>query len=348
MHIACLVAHLQRPVMRPLRGVMCLQRTGIPVGMYGISHDLPRTSLACSEMTRVPFRMHLQPAETHPANTATSVCAVCVDRDGSAMPVCPANGNLHGVATSEYRCTAHPPARKTGAGAVNGPMLGGNAMANDYIPRKDAARLQWMQNFANKLVNESSKYGVSPSDAQTVRAAVDEFEQQYRLAHTQDTRTTVTVAAKDLASNSAEAICRQYAVLIKHNAGISDDAKISLRIRPVNRGRSRIAVPASSPLLSIVGCTPYSQTLRYRDTYTPESSAKPFGAAFLELRVAIGDEKATDPEQARPAGMYTRNPIGVGFTHDDDRKRATYFARWVSRRGDTGPWSVPVSMSIAA
>lgn len=48
------------------------------------------------------------------------------------------------------------------------------------------------------------------------------------------------------------------------------------------------------------------------------------------------------------AGLYTRGPITVRFEHDADCRKATYWARWVSRRGEFGPWSLPVSMSIAA
>ena len=55
-----------------------------------------------------------------------------------------------------------------------------------------------------------------------------------------------------------------------------------------------------------------------------------------------------DPEQAQFYGAFKKNPVAVGFDPADDGKVATYFARRASRRGDVGPWSLPVSMRIAA
>jgi hypothetical protein len=64
--------------------------------------------------------------------------------------------------------------------------------------------------------------------------------------------------------------------------------------------------------------------------------------------VHVGEEIATDPEQAKFIGKFTRNPIAVGFQAEDNGKQATYFGRWASRKGETGPWSAPVTMAIAA
>jgi hypothetical protein len=79
--------------------------------------------------------------------------------------------------------------------------------------------------------------------------------------------------------------------------------------------------------------------LRYHDTFTPDSGAKPFGAANLQLFVAVGDLPVVDPDAASFYGAFTKNPVGVGFTAGDNGKQATYFARWASLKGDVGPWS---------
>ena len=57
---------------------------------------------------------------------------------------------------------------------------------------------------------------------------------------------------------------------------------------------------------------------------------------------------AGDANDAVFVGNFTKNPIAVAFSPEDDGKCATYFARWQSRCGDTGPWSLPVTMRIAA
>jgi hypothetical protein len=116
----------------------------------------------------------------------------------------------------------------------------------------------------------------------------------------------------------------------------------------VNTTRTPIPAPATSPLLNIVANTPGVQTLRYADSATPDSGKKPFGAIQLQLFVVTGTAAVTDPDSAAFLAAHTRNPVEVPFTSADDGKVATYFARWATRTGEVGPWSLPVSMRIAA
>lgn len=221
-------------------------------------------------------------------------------------------------------------------------------MADGYIPSDDAGALQWMQAFSGGITATPAVYGLSTSDAATIAASVDAFAGALAVATAPATRTKVTVAAKDTARNAAEQICRQFAMLIKFNDGVSDADKIAIGVRPVNPDRDPIEVPETSPLLNIIAATPGAQTLRYADTFTPDSGAKPFGAANLQLFVAVADAEVTDPAQASFYAAATKNPVGVEFDAADDGKVATYFARWASRRGEVGPWSLPISMRIAA
>lgn len=221
-------------------------------------------------------------------------------------------------------------------------------MSNSYIPRKDADALIWMKTFAGGLLAEPYAYMLSPSDAQSIAQAVGEYEQALGRATSPETRTSSAVCEKDQTRNSAEQICQLFYMLIKISAGISDDSKIAIGVRPVNRSRIRINCPQTSPLLNVLGNTPGRQVLTYRDSTTPESSAKPFGATELQLFVAVDDKPRAPRAEAKLVGKFTRNPISVSFKSAEGGKVATYYARWASRRGETGPWSLPASMHIAA
>jgi len=48
-----------------------------------------------------------------------------------------------------------------------------------------------------------------------------------------------------------------------------------------------------------------------------------------------------------PGGVFSERDTRRQL-HDDAGRVATYFARWVSQRGEFGPWSIPASMTIAA
>jgi hypothetical protein len=221
-------------------------------------------------------------------------------------------------------------------------------MSSSYIPAKDAEASLWMQTFANGIAANPSTYQLSSSDATTISNAVNAFKDALAVTSDPATRTVTSIATKDDTRATAENLCRQYAMLIKLNAGISDANKLAIGVRPVNPNRSPINVPDSSPLLNVIGATPGSQTVRYADTSTPDSGKKPFGAVQLQLFVAIGTTPTNDETTAQLYGQFTKNPVGVAFDPADDGKVATYFGRWVSRKGDVGPWSLPVSMRIAA
>ena len=221
-------------------------------------------------------------------------------------------------------------------------------MGSDWIPVSDAEALAFMQNFASQISAAPATWGLVAADATAIDNAVDPFASSYAVAVSPSTRTPVTINTKDQSRASAEAVVRSYAAQIRVNNGVSDSNKIAIGIRPVNHTRTPVPPPATSPLMNIVVNTPGVQTLRYADSATPDSAAKPPGAIALQLFCAVGAAPVTDPAAAGFRGAYTKNPVSVPFDAADDGKVATYFARWATRTGEVGPWSLPVSMRIAA
>jgi hypothetical protein len=218
----------------------------------------------------------------------------------------------------------------------------------DYIPHRDAEALAWLQAFASGLSASPSTYQISSAEAAAIQNAVDAFAAAFADATEPSTRTPVTVAVKDEARNAAEQLCRQFAIMIKNNAGISNPEKIAIGVRPINPNREARTCPQTSPTLNVVAATPGTHTLRFADSLDPETRGKPFGATELQLFVAVQDDPVNDWNEAKFVGKFTRNPMSVTFQPADNGKQATYFARWAGQRGDTGPWSGPVTMAIAA
>lgn len=218
----------------------------------------------------------------------------------------------------------------------------------DYIPPTDEGFRTWAEHFASHLSADPATYMLTPPQAASVQAVVDDYVAKLSVATDEATRTKASIILKDDAKEVATQLCRQYAMLIKENSGISDDDKVNIGVRPINPNREPIDPPTTFPLLSILGNTPGCQTLRYSDSYTPDSAAKPFGATGMQLYVAVTDAEAAPLSEALFQGMHTRNPVAVEFSEPDDGKVATYYARWINAKGEHGPWSLPVSMRIAA
>jgi len=220
--------------------------------------------------------------------------------------------------------------------------------SSDYIPREDAQFRTWATQFAAYISANASAFLLSSAQAASIQSVVDDFDAAYLVATAEATRTKPTIIAKDDARSIAESLCRQYAIIIKETPGISDEDKVAAGVRPVNPNRDPIQCPQTSPIVTIIGNTPSAQTLEYRDPTEPASKAKPFGASELQLFLAIAETENSPLADARFVGKFTRNPIAVEFDEGDNGKFATYYARWASVRGEVGPWSLPVSMAIAA
>src|SRR5688500_9737349 len=219
----------------------------------------------------------------------------------------------------------------------------------DFIPANDHSFLAWAQAFSTNLNLTPAAYMMSVAEAQSVADVVSDFQEKLAIATNEATRTKGTIAAKDDARSIAESLCRDYAALIKVNKGIDDQKKIDAGVRPENPDRENIDPPGTSPLLNILGNTPGVQTIRYADSSTPDKAAKPYGYSQLQLFLAVRTGAGEAPlSECQFQGAYTRNPIEVVFAEEDDKKTATYYARWTNGKGQAGPWSLPVTMAIAA
>jgi hypothetical protein len=221
-------------------------------------------------------------------------------------------------------------------------------MGKDYIPEKDVEAAEWMDTFATGIATDPDRYMLAPSDVQAIQGVVADFRQKLAAALAPSTRTRGVVCSKDESRAIAQKLLRAYAQRIKLNGDISDASKIDIGVPPPRATRTRRSVPMSRPLVTVLSATHGRHTLTYRDTNTSRR-AMPFGAVCLQMFRAISDDGPVhDPERAQLCGCFTRSPAIVTFGPEDRGKTATYFARWASRRGEFGCWSMPASFVIAA
>ena len=220
--------------------------------------------------------------------------------------------------------------------------------SSDYIPPSDDNFRSYAETFANTITADPALYMLTPAQAASIQGVVDDFVAKLAISSAENTRNKNTIADKDDARSIAENMIRQYAMDIKNNEGITDGDKLAIGVRPINPDREPIDPPTTQPLLNVLGNLPGVQNLRYADSSTPDSRAKPFGVTELQLFRGVGTEETMPLSECQFYGKFTRNPIDVMFDEADDGKVATYYGRWATQRGEVGPWSVPVSFRIAA
>lgn len=221
-------------------------------------------------------------------------------------------------------------------------------LSGPMVPRADAAFRDWASAFANKVNADPARFMMTVAESASIMQAVTNFITEYEKVINPATRTHQAIFDKQDARSIAEDRLRTFASFIRVNRGITDGDKVGLNIKP-RRGKLRKrVVPTFQPGLRIVGMGAGWHALRYSNPYAESSSAKPFGAARLELWMAV-TELGQKPSLAiaRSVGSFTRSRFIVDHQPEDNGKTATYWGRWVGSRNDVGPWSLPTSLTIA-
>lgn len=218
---------------------------------------------------------------------------------------------------------------------------------NPYIPVDQQGLSDWAANFAALITAAPATYGLVPGDAVTIQNASDDFAAKLTLATDPGTRTPATVADKDASRMSLNGIVRPYALLIRNNAGVTDEAKVALGLTIVDRTPTPIPAPTTLPLISVAMATPLQQTLEYSDATTPTSKAKPFGAIGLQIFAKTSATPITDPTALTYMMTATKSPFNLDWQPADQAKVAYIAARWVTRRGLAGPWSAITAAVVA-
>ena len=219
-----------------------------------------------------------------------------------------------------------------------------------YLPPKDADFATWLMNFSTLLTGNPTDFGLEAADATAVAAVNTTFQLDYTTSQDPATRTAPTVAAKDAARASAEAVVRPYAVQISRNAGVTDENKAAIGVTIPSTVPTPIAAPTVAPDLALLSATQGDMLLSYKAAGASGKS-KPFGAIGVEIFRSVGTVSATDPAQAAYNGTVTRSPFRQSFAAEDAGKVCTFFARFVTRSGpdgkaQVGPWSGAINVHV--
>lgn len=220
-------------------------------------------------------------------------------------------------------------------------------MSTPYIPPKDADFDTWALNFSTVIAASPATYGLASGDATAITASYTTWHAAYILLTSPGTKTAPNVANKDVQKAASLIVFRGYAQIIQNNLGVSNSAKSAAGLTVRATGRTPIPTPATAPILGFVGATPFEHTIKYADTSTPTTKAKPFGATALELWLFVGMAPPVGgPDGTGFYGLETKSPLPVSFTSGDVGKTCYYYGRWTTRRGLPGPWSAVLSAVV--
>lgn len=221
-------------------------------------------------------------------------------------------------------------------------------MITNYIPSTDSEYADWLGNFSTQITATPNVYGLVAGDAVVIAAQNTAFQAAYAVSITPATRTSVTVAAKDIAKTNSLAIVRPYAIRISLNAAVLVSNKVSVGVNPRTSIPTPIPAPTSVPVLSLTSSTFLQSVLRYRDDAAPATSrAKPFGATAIQIFGVTSAAVVSNPDTLPLISMHTKVPVRLQWDSSDRGKTAYIAARWITRTGEVGPWSDILNVVVA-
>ncbi|MEK6702935.1 MAG: hypothetical protein AABZ53_11770 [Planctomycetota bacterium] len=220
-------------------------------------------------------------------------------------------------------------------------------MAN-YIPARDADLDAWLANFKTLIAATPTNYGLVAADGTAITTAYTNWHNAFLAATNPTTRTEATVSTKNTQKALTLTLVRGYAATIRVNAAVSDALKIGLGLHVKDTQPSPVPPPVTKPVLAIAHMDQGFQDIRATDEATPNSRARAAGSAGMLLYRAVGTAAVNDPSQAVFQAFLGKPQARSTFNNADNGKTVTYFARWTNAKGEVGPWSQGLSVSIAA
>lgn len=104
-------------------------------------------------------------------------------------------------------------------------------------------------------------------------------------------------------------------------------------------------VPQVQPEFTLVGVTPGVINLRFREEGSAQPRARAASTTGVQIAVVNGTAAPVDGEaDAAPNIFVSRSPASLDSTNMPGQVRL--YARWVTQRGLTGPWSLALNVSV--
>lgn len=223
--------------------------------------------------------------------------------------------------------------------------------SSDYIPRPDADFNTWQSQFSAIL---SQNIGFWPIDGNLTSAFFDAataWDTAYSALVESRARAESATRTKDTAREGMERALRPLVKQIQSLLEVTNGDRANLGITVRAMGGGPVMAPTTSPRVQVVGGGRLTHELRVGDESTPTSKAKPKGVLGAEIWLAIvgqDEPMPTDLNAYKYQSLTTRGSVRTTFPSADKGKLAVYMLRWVSTRGDHGPWSDPTPATVAA
>ena len=217
----------------------------------------------------------------------------------------------------------------------------------DYIPSADGAFLTWEQTFINYADANQPALGLVPADLTPLTTARDAWESAYLDNDAKQNAARAARQLKDDRRATLETALRALVRRLQASPQVSDDERAALGLTVRDGTMTPAAAAATRPVGIVSTAQRLRHEIRFFDEATPTRKAKPEGVMGCEIWVKVGTTPPADPSECTFLALDTASPYTAEYPGSDAGKCAYYLLRWVTTRGEKGPWSETVAATIA-
>jgi hypothetical protein len=218
----------------------------------------------------------------------------------------------------------------------------------DYIPPKDSDFNNWVKILCPYAHTEMASLGISvPQDA-ALQAALASWSIDYPALLSAQNTADQAAQVKKTTRKDFEAIIREIVSGVQANPSVTNEQKAALGITIYKETKTPSPVPITRPMAEVDNKNRLQHTINFFDEKTPKSKAKPDGVRGCEIWEKIGGTPPADKSELVYAAMDSKTPYVNHFSGADAGKTVHYWLRWVNTRGEAGPWSETISVTISA
>ncbi|MGE4198735.1 MAG: hypothetical protein AB7G11_16625 [Phycisphaerales bacterium] len=259
-------------------------------------------------------------------------------------------------------------------------------MPHDYIPRPDGDFSAWANHYSKAVHDWWAAQGLDPTDLKPLEDALALWNKDYAAHVAARAKAEAAAAAKRHARHGSptsgagvppvipplEAEARRLAAFIQAYPTTTDADRATIGITVREGGGAPVTTPTTRPQAVVQAGQRLTHTLRLTDESTPTRRARPRGVLGAEVWVKLvepngqmasgqmaksGQANTASFDAARSLGdpatfafltMATKPSVTAEYRAADGGKTAVYMLRWVSTRGEKGPWSDVTTATVAA
>jgi hypothetical protein len=220
------------------------------------------------------------------------------------------------------------------------------------LSKKDSLLVAQARNFSAVLSADPGVYGASATTAAEVVAGVDAYTGAVGAlveARANGVRSEQMTADRSTTRRAMLNLLRPIYAAVQASTSISDADKIALGVHVIAKRRTREAVPAFAPLLSVTRVDGSVVSLRISDPREPNRKARPAHTEGISIFTFVGDQPPADRSAFVFEANTGRTSIDVAFDGSVPIGTTVWFvASFFNNRKESGPTCMPIRATLGA